>query len=219
MLRLRVNIAVAAIIMAISFSAHSEIKDAKPAYAPAAAVSNPQAIANAAVAGTPAGAVTPQPGISPSGQKPSRWFIQVQRYNVKNNGKKNNPISNVRITVTFPNKTKLTLPEGGQYWPIGNGQVQEINRTYELPPQYVVNDGFKFTIQMENKGDAILPCEFDVVQISQFNRAYVCSTDVGWQKSQNVPEDELDEQAVQVRVFTDINSEKKEIPPDAIALK
>jgi hypothetical protein len=219
MFKFRSKIATVAIIMALALSAHSEQKDisGKTSYAPAAAVPNSAAIAAAATSGV--AQPTPQPGISPSGQKPSRWFIQIQRYNVKNNGQKSNPISNVRITVTFPNKTKLTLPESGQYWPIGNGQVQEINRTYELPAQLVVNDGFKFTIQMENKGDAILPCEFDVVQISQFNRAYVCSTDVGWQKVHNVPEDQLDEQAVQVRVFTDINSEKKEIPPDAIALK
>jgi hypothetical protein len=200
--------------MIAGFTANAEQKPA--GYAQAAAAPSQQALDASAVKSSSSTKVSSAPI---PGQKPTHWYIQIQRYNIKNNGKKNNPISNVRLNVTFPNQLKLALPEGGQYWPIGNGQVQEINRTYELPPQLVVNDGFKFTVQMENKGQPLLPCEFDVVQISQFNRAYVCSPDIGYQKAHNVPEDQLDEEALQIRVFTDINTEKKEVPPDAIALK
>ena len=95
-----------------------------------------------------------------------------------NNGEPSNPISNVRIEIKFPNGNKLQLPEGGQFWPIGNGQVQEINRTFELPWSYVRNKAVQeFEIQLYRKGSKMLPCEFDVAQLSQFNRAYICRTD------------------------------------------
>ena len=151
--------------------------------------------------------------------KPYRTFVQIQRYAIDSNGDPGNPISNVRIEVTFPNGSKVQLPEGGQWWPIGNGQVQEINRTFEIPFTAVTKDGFRLQIQMQRKGSEMLPCLFDVSQVSQFNRAYTCHTDLNWQISQNTPEDKLDREGIQIRVFTDLNSKPKEIPTDAIALK
>lgn len=151
--------------------------------------------------------------------KPYRTFVTIQRYSVENNGEPGNSISNVRLEIAFPNGSKVQLPEGGQFWPIGNGQIQEINRTFELPFAMLVNDGFSFTIQMVRKGSEMLPCKFDVGQMSQFNRAYTCHTDVSWQVGQKFPENKIDREGIQIRVYTDLNSKPNEIPADAIALK
>lgn len=150
--------------------------------------------------------------------KPYRTFIAIQRYNMEQSGDPA-PISNVRITIEFPNKSKVELPEGGQYWPIGNGQVQEINRTFELPWQYIQGDGFKFTIQMHRKGADFLPCQYEVSALSEFNRAYVCHTDLGWQTTQKIPVERQDKEGIQIRVFTDRNSRPSEIPNNSIALR
>jgi hypothetical protein len=150
--------------------------------------------------------------------KPFRIFISIQRYNMENNGE-SNPISNVRLVVTFPNGAKVPLPEANQFWPIGNGQAQEINRTYELPWALVKNDGFRFSIQMERKGSLMLPCNFEVVQLSQFNRSYTCHTDTAWQQEKHIEPEKQDREGIQVRIFSDKLSEPKEIPQDAIAIR
>ena len=151
--------------------------------------------------------------------EPYRTFITIQRYTMENNGEPSTPISNVRISVVFPNGTKMSLPENNQWWPIGNGQAQEINRTYELPWAFVQNDGFKFKIQMERKGSAMFPCEFDVSQLSQFNRGYTCHTDTAWQTEHHTPTEQLDKEGVQIRVFSSKNALPKEIPTDALAIR
>ncbi len=186
------------------------------------AVPAPQASAPmAAPVSNPVTTATNNNGINatPAKVDPYRTFVTIQRYTMDNNGETSRPISNVRISVIFPNGNKILLPEGGQWWPIGNGQAQEINRTYEVPWAYIQADGFKFTVQMERKGSEMLPCQFDVVQLSQFNRAYTCHTDLTWQQNQNTPADQLDKEGIQVRVFTSKNSEPKDIPTNALALK
>ena len=150
---------------------------------------------------------------------PYRTFITIQRYNMENNGEINNPISNVRLELGFPNGSKLQLPEGGNYWPIGNGQVKEINRTYELPFAYVVNDGFKMKIQMVRKGSDMLPCEFQVSSLSEFNRGYTCHTDLGWQTNERIAPERMDKEGIQVRIFTDKAARPGDIPNDSLALR
>jgi len=151
--------------------------------------------------------------------QPYRAFITIQRYNVENNGEPTHPISNVKLEITFPNKKTVELPGQGQYWPIGNGQVQEINRTYEIPWEMITNDGFKFAIQMIRKGSKMDPCQFEIVQLSQFNRSYICRTDINWQMNQKTPEEKLDKEGIQIRVFTNRNSAPSEIPAGAIAIR
>lgn len=151
--------------------------------------------------------------------QPYRTFITIQKYTVEHNGQVSQNMSNVRLEVTFPNGSKVQLPENGQYWPIGNGQSQEINRTFELPWSFVKNDGFQFRIQMVRQGGRLLPCEFDVAQLSQFNRSYVCHTDINWQMDQKVAAERIDKEGVQIRVFTDKNSQPNEIPQSSIALR
>lgn len=150
---------------------------------------------------------------------PYRTFVTLQNYTMENNGDAQNPISNVKVEVAFGKDQKMELPEGGQFWPIGNGQKQEINRTYEVPWSAISNDGFAFEIQMVRKGSKMLPCQFKVSQLSQFNRAYVCHTDVQWQFDKKIPEAKLDKEGIEVRVFTDRNTPAKEIPKDALALR
>lgn len=161
--------------------------------------------------------------------EPYRTFIEIQRYEIENNGEDpaSQPISNVKLEVKFPQDPadkevepiEMELPGNNQYWPVGNGQVQEIKRTVELPWKYVVKDGFTFQIQMVRKGSWMKPCVFEVTQLSEFNRAYVCRTDIEWQKKRGIPEDRLDKEGVQIRVFTDKNTPKRQMPTDAIAIR
>lgn len=200
----------------------------KPADTSAAAPSGASPAGYAAAKAIPKESSAPEAAPGASGApgaegksviKPYRTWITIQRYSMDNNGEPNSPISNVRIEVTWPNGQKLSLPEGGQYWPIGNGQVQEINRTFEIPYAWVRNDGFVFTVQMVRKGSQMLPCQFEVAQLSAFNRSYVCHTDTNWQANNHTAPENLDKEGIQVRVFTDIDAKPTDIPSDAIALK
>lgn len=167
---------------------------------------------------TPVATAPTQPAAIPAAT-PYRTFITIQKYTIENNGEASQAMSNVRLEITFPNGSKVNLPENGQYWPIGNGQAQEINRTFELPFSFVKNDGFQFRIQMVRQGGRLLPCEFDVTTLSAFNRSYVCHTDVNWQIDQKVANERIDKEGVQIRVFTDKNSQPNEVPQNSIALR
>jgi len=159
---------------------------------------------------------TSEPVIS----KPFRTFVTIKKYNLENNGIPSKPISNVKVEISFPSGHKIELPEGGHYWSIGNNQSQEINRTFEVPYAFVQKDGFSFDLTMIRKGKKILPCHFDVAHLSQFNRSYVCRTDVAFQlNQQKLPDDQVAKEAIEVRVFSDLNSTPAEIPKDAVALK
>jgi len=158
--------------------------------------------------------------------KPYKTFVTIQGYTVENNGEVSNPISDVRLEIQFPDGSeegaKYQWPQGGQFVQIANGLTKNIDQTYEIPWENIQNDGFKFKVQMVRKGTKFLPCEFDVAQLSQFNRAYICRTDVQWQTNNHTPDTELDKEAVQVRVFTDRNSTAKElavVKPTAVLWK
>ncbi len=153
--------------------------------------------------------------------KPYRTFIHIQNFAIENNGDIKNPISNIKLEIRFNNKKSpvIKLPGDDEYWVIGNNQVQEINQFFEVPWEYIKNDGFKFQIQIIRKGTKFLPCNFEVTQLSLFNRQYICRLDVHWQMEQQIPEHELDKEALTIRIFTDKNSPQKDIPKDAIALR
>lgn len=151
--------------------------------------------------------------------KPFRTFLTIQKYNLENSGKAADKIFNARIEISFPNGSKLILPEGGHRWPISNGQSQEINRTVEIPWAFVQSDATRFTVSILRSGATIAPCEFAAEQLSQFNRGYICHTDAGFQADQGTPQEQIVRESVYVRVFTDRNSTPKEIPTDALALR
>lgn len=151
--------------------------------------------------------------------KPYRTFITIKRYDLENSGIPSKPVSTVKLDIRFPQGVHFQLPEGGNAWSIGNNQSQEINRTFEIPWNFIAKDGFAFEIQMKRKGKSINPCKFDVQQLSQFNRTYICRTDVAYQQNQRISEDKIAKEAIEIRVFSDRNSPAAEIPKDAIALK
>ena len=159
-------------------------------------------------------------GVTPTLIKPYRTFVTIKKYNLENNGIPSKPISNVKLEIQFPGGHAVQLPEGGHYWSIGNNQSQEINRTFELPFAVIQNDGFSFELTMIRKGKKILPCRFEVAKLSQFNRNYICRTDVAFQTNQqHLPEEKVAKEAIEIRVFSDLNATPAEIPKDAIALK
>ncbi len=161
-----------------------------------------------------------QPALArPIVNAPYRTFLTIQRYTLETNGDPGTNISNARLELKFPNDVVIKLPGGDQYWPIGNGQVQEVNQTFEIPWANIKGDSFGFVLQIVRKGAQILPCQFDVKELSQFNRTYHCQTDVGWQTTNNVPAERIIREGVQIRVFTDRNTPSKEVPKDAVALK
>lgn len=162
----------------------------------------------------------PETSSEPVITKPYRTFVTIKKYNLENNGIPSKPISNVKLEISFPGGHKVELPEGGHYWSIGNNQSQEINRTFEVPFSVIQKDSFSFELTMIRKGKKILPCHFEVARLSQFNRSYVCRTDVAFQMNQqNLPEEKVAKEAIEVRVFSDVNSMPAEIPKDVIALK
>jgi len=141
--------------------------------------------------------------------KPHRSFITIQEYQIEQNGG-TDPISNVRLEVFFPNRGELKLPGGNEYWPIGEGQVQPIGQTFEVPWTYVRRDGFTFLVQIERKGAWYKPCIFRVARLSEFNREYICRVDLAWQTKSGIPDEKLDKQGIKVRVFTDKHPSKME---------
>lgn len=152
--------------------------------------------------------------------KPFRTFVTIKKYNLENNGNSSKPISNVKLEIKFPGGNEIELPEAGHFWSIGNNQSQEINRTFEIPFSMIRNDGFSLELTMVRKGKKILPCKFEIARISQFNRSYVCRTDVAFQMNQqHLSEERVSKEAVEIRVFSDLNSTPTEIPKDVIALK
>lgn len=150
---------------------------------------------------------------------PYRTFLTVTKYNLIKTGRPDQRISNVRLEIEFPDKAKVQLPGKGQYWTIGDGQVQEIQSTFEIPFEYLKNDGFILTVQMDRKSAWIKPCRIEITELSRFNRTYTCRTDVGWQRQRKIPEENFDLEEVELRVFTDKNTPAREIPSQPIALR
>jgi len=151
--------------------------------------------------------------------KPFRTFITIQKYNLETSGKALDKTFNARLEISFADGNKITLPEEGRRWPIANGQSQEINRTFEIPWAFVQSDSTKFTVSILRSGVTISPCEFSAEQLSQFNRGYICHTDASIQAEQGIDQEKIVRESVYVRLFTDRNSNPREIPKDAIALR
>lgn len=150
--------------------------------------------------------------------KPYRTFITIQRYNLEHSGNPGTAIQNAKLEISFSDGTQAVLPENGHYWPINNGQSQEINRTFEVPPALIQSDTTLLSLKMIRSGSKTSPCEFKIEQIPQFNRAYICRTDVAAQTQQHKAEDRIVKESVEIRVFTDRNTPASELPKNAIAL-
>ena len=147
-------------------------------------------------------------------------YVTVKAYHQEYNGSAKRPDSQVRVQIHFPDQKKIELPSSDQFWSVSNKQTQDINETFEVPQEFLVADGFSFEVSIIEKGKDIQPCKVKVNQLSQFNRTYFCRTDVNAQVNQlHLKEDKVAKQAVELRVFSDINSTSKEIPRKLVALK
>lgn len=159
-------------------------------------------------------------------KKPFHTYVTIEKYVLENNGESKNPISHVSLELFFsplrkdtsiiPTSNPLILPQEGQSWTIGNGEVQPIQTTFEIPFDKLTHDGFRFAIQIHRKGAHLLPCFFDVEQISEFNRTYTCHTDLSYQLNKKIAEKDMDKEGVVVRVFTDLSGRDKDKPKEAI---
>jgi len=155
-------------------------------------------------------------------KKPSsyRAYVTLKAYHQEQNGNPKNPESQVRVQITFPDQKKIELPDRNRFWSVKDKQTQDINETFEVPQEFIQNDGFSFEVAIIDKGKEIVPCQIRVNQLSQFNRNYFCRTDVNAQANQQkIQEEKLAKQAVELRVFSDVNSSSKEIPKKLLALK
>jgi len=152
-------------------------------------------------------------------KKPFRTFITLKSYHIAQSGN-SLPEHNIQLKLKLEGQEALPLPQKDLSWTIANGGTQTINQTFEIPFEALQSDSFSFELQMIRKGKKIDPCRFTVSHVSQYNRSYVCRSDVNHQlHKQNLPLEKISKEAVEIRVFTSLKTKKKEIPRQVIALK
>lgn len=87
------------------------------------------------------------------------------------------------ISVTFPSQKTM--------------EKQEKGKKFEVPVSMTKANRFNFTVQMTKKGHSVNPCEFVVEQVSDYDRAYICT-------AQGIPATQ-----VVVRVYTNLHGGDK----------
>lgn len=152
-------------------------------------------------------------------QKPFRTFITLKSYHLAQSGN-TAPEHSIQLKLKLEGQEALPLPQKDLSWTLSNGGTQTIDQTFEIPFEAISSDSFSFEVQMLREGKKIEPCRFTVTQLSQYNRNYICRSDVNYQlHKQNLPQDKISKEAIEVRVFTSLKTKKKEIPRQVIALK
>lgn len=155
----------------------------------------------------------------PDSTKAFRTFVTLKSYHLAQSG---NALANhqIQIKVKLGEKETSALPQRELAWTLPTGGTKAINQTFEIPFEVLSSDSFSFEVQLLREGKTIEPCRFTVTQVSKYNRNYVCRSDVNHQtRNQNLPSDKISKEAIEVRVFTSLNTPKKEIPRQVIALK
>jgi hypothetical protein len=138
--------------------------------------------------------------------KSFRTFVTVKALYHGDGGVSSPNNSEVRLQIKLPDGRTLKLRE------------KNIDQSFEIPFDFVKQDSFGMEVALVKKGKNILPCQITVYQLSQYNRSYRCQTDVGFQiNQQHVPENKVTREGVVFRVFTDAQSDKKEIPRKLLA--
>jgi len=138
--------------------------------------------------------------------KSFRTFVTVKALHHGESAVSSKGGSEVRLEIKLPDGRTLKLRE------------KDVDQSFEIPFDFVKQDTFGMEVTLLKKGKNILPCEITVNQLSQYNRSYRCQTDVGFQVSQqHIPESKVTREGVEFRVFTDIQSDKKEIPQKLLA--
>jgi len=151
--------------------------------------------------------------------KSFRTFVTLKSYRLEQSG---NSLTkhNIQLKVKLGEKEASSLPQRELAWTLPTGSTQAINQTFEIPFEALSSDHFSFEVQMLRDGKTIEPCRFLVTQVSQYNRNYVCRSDLNHQtQKQNLPLTKISKEAIEVRVFTSLNIPKREIPQKVIALK
>lgn len=157
--------------------------------------------------------------VAASNSLPYRTFVILESFaNDKIESTANLP-AETRVEVSFPNGTKTAFPAENEFWKIAVGEKQEINRTFEIPLRYIHGEKFEIRVQMIIPGQEVDPCLITVQNVPQFNREYVCKTDVPEQLKSKHSFNKLVNQKLRLRVVTDVNSEATRLPEGAVALK
>lgn len=95
--------------------------------------------------------------------------------------------------VTEDTSLEVTMPELDGKMSEKPLARQERGKKYEIPYAIAKADRFKFVVQMSKPGHKILPCEFVIEQLRQYDRGYVCT-------AQGIPSTQ-----VVVRVYTNLH--------------
>ena len=130
------------------------------------------------------------------------------------------PSSQVQFVLSFPGGQKVSFPQksADKAWTLQAGKPLEIGETLTVPPEVVHGDQFHFTLQVLRQGILLSPCEFDVAQVSQFNRTYTCHTDLNWQRNHGFSEEQLEKDTVQLRVYSNAKpSQNVSLPREPLA--
>ena len=139
-------------------------------------------------------------------QKSFRTFVTVKALHQGDGSVSSPNNSEVRLQIKLPDGRTLKLREN------------DIDQSFEIPFDFVKQDSFGMEVTMLGERKNILPCKITVHQLSQYNRSYRCQTDVGFQiNQQHIPENKATREGVEFRVFTDVQSDKKEIPRKLLA--
>jgi hypothetical protein len=139
-------------------------------------------------------------------QKSFRTFVTVKALHHGAGSLSSSEPPQVRLQIKLPDGRTLKLRE------------KDIDQSFEIPFDFVKQDSFGMEVTMLGEGTNILPCKIYVNQLSQYNRSYRCQTDIGFQvNQQHIPESKATREGVEFRVFTDVQSDKKEIPRKLLA--
>ena len=139
-------------------------------------------------------------------QKSFRTFVTVKALHHGVGSLSSSDPSEIRLQIKLPDGRTLKLRE------------KDIDQSFEIPFDFVKQDSFGMEVTMLGEGKHILPCQIYVHQLSQYDRSYRCQTDIGFQVSQqHIPENRATREGVEFRVFTDVQSDKKEIPRKLLA--
>lgn len=147
--------------------------------------------------------------VGPFEIKPFRSFVTIKSYQLGQSGGAPEKPVQLGLVIKLPDKRTISLPEQTGHWKLKNSEAQEVNQTFEIPFEFIQNDGFAFEVEMIQKGQPIQPCLFNVTQLSQFNRTYFCRTDVNFQTNQqHLADSKAVKQGVEIKVHTLANTRK-----------
>ena len=93
---------------------------------------------------------------------------------------------------------ELELPDGTKH------AIKRRGERFEIPSAFAQKNGFKFVIQMRRRDIAIMPCEFTVEGLSDFNRRLICRTYETNDATSNQSAKQAVHESVEVRVYTEV---------------